>query len=118
MALEDETLLVRTFLVEAFPDDPDVERSFGERGRFGGRGLRVRGKTFAMPVGAGLTIKLPRDRIDALVASGIGERLRMGSRQMTEWLVIADRADWEQLAGEALSARRAWLHPRPGIRCR
>jgi hypothetical protein len=69
-------------------------------------GLRVRGRIFAMLAGGSLVAKLPRDRADQLVASGVGARFDPGhGRVMKEWVTVpADRADdWDQLAGEAFA---------------
>jgi hypothetical protein len=89
-------------LVEAFLGDRDVEQS--GRG-FGSDALKVRGKIFAMLAGERLVVKLPRQRVDALVASGDGERFdpRRDGRLMKEWLALAptSQIDWLTLAREA-----------------
>jgi TfoX/Sxy family transcriptional regulator of competence genes len=76
------------------------------RGRFGSSGLQVGGRIFAMLVRGSLVVKLPRQRVDALVAAGQGERYdpRRDGRLMKEWLVVAPdaREDWQELAEEAL----------------
>ena len=58
-------------LVEEFLGEQDVEQS--GKG-FGSDALKVRGKIFAMLSQGRLVVKLPRQRVDALVASGDGER--------------------------------------------
>ena len=95
-------------LVAAFRDVPGVEH--GAEGpttstAFGASALKTGGKIFAMLTKDRLVVKLPRDRVDALVASGDGERLDPGhGRVMKEWLSLdpASGEDWEALAREAL----------------
>lgn len=56
-------------IVEAFSGNRDVTL-----GRvFGSSGLKVGGKVFAMVVKGKLVVKLPKERVDGLVASGTGE---------------------------------------------
>lgn len=77
----------------------------GSANRFGSNALKVGGKIFAMLVRGSLVVKLPRKRVDELVASGEGTRFDpRGGRPMTEWLVLdpASRQDWLALATEAL----------------
>jgi hypothetical protein len=73
---------------------------------FGSSGLKVYGKIVAMLVRGSLVVKLPRARVDALVAAGEGERFdpRREGRAMKEWLVLAATStqDWLALAREAL----------------
>jgi hypothetical protein len=67
-------------------------------------GLRVGGKIFAMLVGGELVVKLPRERVDALVAAGRGHAFdpRRDGRLMKEWLVFeGDDPAWVDLAREA-----------------
>jgi len=75
-------------LAKAFARDPRVTPPAEERGGFGSNGYRVDGKIFAMRVGGALAVKLPKTEVDAAVAEGRGERLRMGGRVMKEWLVV------------------------------
>ena len=72
---------------------------------FGSNGLRVGGKIFAMLVNDRLVVKLPKQRVDALIAGGEGERFDPGhGRLMREWLSLApeSRTDWLALAREAM----------------
>ena len=90
-------------LAEEFLGDMDVEQS--GKG-FGSDALKVRGKIFAMLSSQGrLVVKLPRQRVDALVASGDGERFdpRRDGRMMKEWLALAPTSslEWLPLAHEA-----------------
>lgn len=89
-------------LVEEFLGDRDI----GQAGRgFGADALKARGKIFALLSGGRLVVKLPRQRVDVLVASGDGERFdpRHDGRQMKEWLALApaSQLDWLALAREA-----------------
>ncbi len=67
-------------------------------------GLKVKGKIFAMFGRDQFVAKLPRERVDDLVARGEGIRFdpRRDGRVMKEWIVVrAGGADWVQLAREA-----------------
>src|SRR5262245_55112081 len=69
-------------------------------------GLRVGGKIFAMVSQGGLVVKLPRDRVSALVQSGNGARFDPGrGRLMNEWVVVptSRKALWEPLVDEAFA---------------
>lgn len=68
-------------------------------------GLRVNGKIFAMLVRDELVAKLPKARVDELVASGAGARFDPGhGRLMKEWasIPLGGDVDWGALASEAL----------------
>lgn len=74
--------------------------------------VRVGEKIFAMLIAARLVVKLPKPRVDELVASGVGTPLQMGpTRVMKEWINISiEHAEmWEQLAAEALEFVAAQL---------
>lgn len=79
----------------------------GEPARgFGAEALKTRGKIFTMLSKDRLLVKLPRERVEALVAAGVGERFDPGhGRLMKEWLSIspAHTAEWLPLAQEALA---------------
>lgn len=104
-------------LVARFLADPAVTEGTG----FGSTpGLRVGGKIFAMLGREGeLVVKLPKDRVEELVASGGGARFnpRHDGRLMKEWVTIPIRrsSDWQGLATEALGFVRsaAGQHRRP-----
>lgn len=86
-------------VADAFAGDPEVSA-----GRMmASFGLKVNGKIFAMHVRGSLVAKLPKARVDGLVASGVGERFDPGhGRIMKEWIAVEPgRADWVQLAREA-----------------
>ena len=79
----------------------------GGRKSFGASGLKVNNKVFAMVSSKGeFVVKLPRERVDALVASGDGARFDPGhGRLMKEWLAVSptSKLDWLALAKEALA---------------
>jgi TfoX/Sxy family transcriptional regulator of competence genes len=87
-------------VAEAFAGDPGVAT-----GRmFGSTGLKVGGKVFAMSVKGDLVVKLPKERVDELVAAGTGSPFDPGhGRLMKEWVSVSPRqADaWLALAREA-----------------
>ena len=82
-------------------DQPSHETP--QRG-FGADALKIDGKIFAALSKGRLLLKLPRERVDALIGSGIGERFSTGAgRPKKEWITIgADHAArWQPLAAEA-----------------
>jgi hypothetical protein len=89
---------------------PIAKAQLGERGVKGGtgfgnnEGLRISGKIFAMLVGGDLVVKLPKDRVDELVDSGLATRFdaRKG-RPMKEWASVPPSASrrWKALVEEA-----------------
>lgn len=92
-------------LVEELLTQPHVALgSAGKRG-FGSSALQAGGKIFAMLVNGCLVLKLPRQRVDALVATGAGTRFkpRHDGRLMKEWLVVNRMPldEWGALAAEA-----------------
>ncbi len=92
-------------LVAQFAGRPGVEAPEGPRRGFGSDALKVNGSIFAMVTSDRLVVKLPRDRVDALIASGTGSPFDAGKgRPMKEWLAVAtdDDQTWLALAGEAL----------------
>jgi hypothetical protein len=68
--------------------------------------LRINDKIFAMLVRGRLVVKLPRQRVDELIASGDGERFdpRHDGRLMKEWLSVEPKSDleWLRIAREAM----------------
>lgn len=76
----------------------------GKSRMFGSTGLKVASKVFAMLVKGKLVVKLPRARVEELVASGDGEYFDPGhGRLMKEWLAVelGDRNKWFSLVHEA-----------------
>ena len=74
-------------------------------------GLRIDDKIYAMLVNGELVVKLPRARVDELVAAGVGGRFEPGTgRVMKEWLSVPASASrrWKSLVIEA----KAFVGPR------
>lgn len=80
----------------------DAPPAAGRR-KFGDGALKVGGKIFAMVSRDALVVKLPRRRVEALVASGAGRPYDPGSgRVMKEWVALDGASDaWLPLAREA-----------------
>jgi hypothetical protein len=98
-------------LVVALAGEPGVTPpdTSGPR-RFGSATLRTGGSTFAMVVRGALVLKLPRDRVAALLASGAGSPFgKEPGRPYREWVALdgGDPADDLPLAREALEFVRA-----------
>ena len=74
---------------------------------FGSSALKINGRIFAMLSSHGeFVLKLPRQRVAALVASGDGLPYDAGKgRPMKEWLALSPSSalDWTALADEALA---------------
>lgn len=93
-------------LVEEFAGRPGVSLpgESPQRG-FGSDALKVNGSIFAMLSGGRLVVKLPRERVDALIGSSTGGPFDAGKgRPMKEWLTVVtdDEETWLALAREAL----------------
>ena len=56
-----------------------------------------------MPSKGRLVVKLPRERVAALIASKKGQKYVLGARTMKEWVTFSDgtAASWRALAREA-----------------
>lgn len=86
--------------------DSELARSGVTAGTGFGRsqGLRVSGKVFAMLVKGELVVKLPKERVADLTASGVARRFDPGhGRAMKEWASVTSKAarQWPALAAEA-----------------
>ena len=99
-------------LVEVFRADPklravaetfDASSASGQPRKFGSNGLKVDGKLFALFTQGTLVVKLPKERVAALVAKGDGKPFDPGhGRLMKEWLTVASpKLSWSALAKEA-----------------
>jgi hypothetical protein len=67
-------------------------------------GLRASGKIFAMLVNGELVVKLPKDRVEGLVAAGAGAQFDPGhGRLMKEWASVPAESpeDWDGLVEQA-----------------
>jgi hypothetical protein len=93
-------------LVETLIRNSAVTVGSAKKG-FGSSALQINNKIFAMLSSKGdFVVKLPKIRVDSLVASGSGKRFDPGhGRVMKEWLAIEPTSDedWLALAGEAMS---------------
>lgn len=98
-------------IVEAVARKRGVTYSDDAKG-FGASALKVDKKIFAMLAsGDEFVVKLPRRRVNALVAAGAGERFdpRRNGKLMKEWLVVRRGLEdrWLPLAEEALEFVRS-----------
>lgn len=93
-------------LVEDFSSRRGVTHITEGRG-FGSSGqLKAGGRIFAMLVRGELVLKLPRIRVEELVASGEGVHFDAGKgKPMREWFVVSPGSKklWRNLAQEALN---------------
>ena len=82
------------------------DRRVGEGTIMGGPCARVDGEFLALVdyKGSGLVVKLPRHRVDELVASGTGQRFAPAGRVFKEWVSIParDPALWRALLYEGV----------------
>jgi TfoX/Sxy family transcriptional regulator of competence genes len=71
--------------------------------KFGSNGLKVGGRLFVLFTQGTLVVKLPKERVGALVASGVGKPFDPGhGRLMKEWLMVTStKTAWTDLAKEA-----------------
>ncbi|WP_372670379.1 hypothetical protein [Amycolatopsis kentuckyensis] len=91
-------------LVDEFTGRPGITPP-GATGGFGRTALRAHGQIFAMFVRGQLVLKLPRPRVDELVAGGHGVRFDANKgTPMKEWLALdtGSTQPWSALAEEAL----------------
>jgi hypothetical protein len=65
--------------------------------------LSINGKIFAMLVKGKLVVKLPKQRVDELIAARVGHYFDPGhGRLMKQWISISGaKAPWVELAKEA-----------------
>ncbi len=91
-------------VVKRFSADRSVSPPTTKAGKFGTSALKVGGKIFAFLSEGNLVVKLPRERVDALIASRTGKPFdaRRG-KVMKEWVAIAPEQSrrWARLAEEA-----------------
>ncbi len=79
-------------LVRELTGSPGVETPGGSSRRtFGSDALKVDGSIFATVTGGRLVVKLPRNRVEALIDDGTGAPFDGGKgRPMKEWLTVTD----------------------------
>ncbi len=84
-------------IVEALSRNPAVRHSRSGSRLFGASALKVHDKIFAMVSSNGqFVVKLPKGRVDALVATGAGERFDANrGRPMKEWLEVRSESAQE-----------------------
>jgi hypothetical protein len=103
-------------VVQALSALDGVSLGSGRRG-FGSNALCVDGRIFAIPRPDGLVLKLPRQRVAELLASGQGRPFDAGKgKPMQEWVVLGRLPEKRllQLASEAL----AFVHARSAVQPR
>ena len=87
-------------MVKALEGHADVALRAG-RG-FGGGGLFGHGRLFAKPVGDRLLVRLPAERVAALVDEGRVARYETSAgRPAREWALVSCDADWVAVGREA-----------------
>jgi hypothetical protein len=83
--------------------DPRVE----EGTIMGGRCARVSGEFLGLVdfKGSGMVVKLPRARVDELIAQGVGQPFAPGGKVFREWLSVPrrDRRRWRALLREGVA---------------
>jgi hypothetical protein len=95
-------------LVKTLGRTPGVVGPSGQsdaKKKFGSDALKIGGKIFAMLSHDRFVVRLPRARVDELVATGEGERCDPGhGRVMREWLALdpSSGLKWLPLAKEAM----------------
>jgi hypothetical protein len=84
-------------------EDPRVE----EGTIMGGRCARVSGAFLGLVdfKSSGMVVKLPRDRVDELIAQGVGQPFAPGGKVFREWVSIPerDRRRWRSLLREGIA---------------
>ena len=92
-----------TLIDELAQEDPRV----AEGTIMGGRCARVEGEFLALAdfKNSGLVVKLPRERVDQLIESGIGRSFAPAGRVFKEWVSVPepDRELWMQLLREGVA---------------
>ncbi len=89
-----------SIIADELRTDPAVSQSK----MFGSQGFKIAGKVFAVLVKGNLILKLPKVRVDHLVASDKGEHFDPGhGRIMKEWVAVkpTDQNEWLALAKQA-----------------
>jgi hypothetical protein len=107
MPAETPTSALFAKLVAELRTQTDVTVGGGTMRSFGSGALKVNGKIFAMLSSKNhFVVKLPAQRVAALVAKGVGSQFDPGhGRLMKEWIELhkAHLPTWRTLALEALA---------------
>ena len=110
MTSEQDQALFWDLIDELRAKDPRIE----EGTIMGGRCARVSGEFLALVdfKNSGLVVKLPRERVDALIAQGKGQAFAPAGKVFREWIAIPrrDRRRWRALLCEGI----AFVAPDPG----
>lgn len=71
---------------------------------FGFPCIRASGEFVAMPgkTFEGLLVKIPEDRVTALVESGVGQPVAPAGRTFREWVAVSDQTLWHDLIEESI----------------
>jgi len=89
-------------IAESYLKQKDIEKST----MMGFPCLRVNGDFFAScdKNNGDLVIKLPKERVQELISSGIGKDFAPNGRKFKEWLAVESREEklWNELIDEAL----------------
>jgi len=91
-------------IVERLSAEPGVWHS--DRKGFGRNGLKINDRMFALLIGEDLLLKLPRSRVDWLIASGDGKPFDpTHGGVMKEWVLArpSGAVPWLDLAREAMA---------------
>lgn len=100
--LDDTPEKLYATLVEAFLSSTNAT----QEGRgFGADALKTKGKIFAMLTRGKLVVKLPKQRVDELIAADKGTHFDTGQgRLMKEWLMLDTMSaeEWLSLSKEAM----------------
>lgn len=72
---------------------------------FGFRCIRSGGQFVAMPGNTfgGMVVKVPAERVSALVSSGAGSPVAPAGRTFKEWVAVDDESQWEALIEESIT---------------
>lgn len=75
-----------------------------DKAMFGAHGLSVQGKFFVMIYKGAMVTKLPAERVEELIRTGVGNPWDPGhGRTMKEWVAFPPgKGDWSALAHEAM----------------
>lgn len=94
-------------LIQEFAGQTGVTTPLDAGGRgFGSSALKINGSIFAMLTRDHLVVKLPRDRVTALIEDGTGAAFDANKgRPMKEWVTVLtdEEVTWHELAQEALA---------------
>lgn len=83
-----------------------ADGSLDEGTIMGGPCVRAKGEFVGMPhhKGDGIVVKLPRDRVDELIAGGEGQSFAPAGKVFREWVLIEshDEDRWRELVQESI----------------